>query len=110
MCRVARSVRRRSRRRYKHGRPGDQAHKIHRQSAAGDALVARLKAAERSKRASGAKVDLGVTGQLNAEQDGAAITAIVTRLKTRGISQATLQQLAPSALTAAPYDLLAHVG
>lgn len=98
-----------------------KAHKTHhatalkRQSAAGDALVARLKATERSERAAGAKVakiigDLGVTGQLTAEQDGTAIAAIVSRLKAKAVSRATLQQLAPSALTAAPYDLLGHMG
>ena len=50
-----------------------------------------------------------MTGQLTAPQDATAIAAVLRKLKAHGISQATVKRLAPSALTAGPYDILAHL-
>jgi hypothetical protein len=97
-----------------------KAHKTHhaaalrRQSKAGDRLVADLKAAERREHAIGARIATlvsahNVTGQLTAAQDAAAIASILRKLRAHGVSRATVQRLAPSALTAGPYDLLAHM-
>ena len=97
-----------------------KAHKTHhaaalrRQSKAGDRLVKDLKAAERHERAIGARIAalIGaqhVTGQFTAGQDAAAIASILRKLKADGVRRATVQHLAPSALTAAPYVLLAHM-
>jgi hypothetical protein len=87
---------------------------LKRQLAAGDALVRALKAARRSEGAIGAKIASlitaqHVTGQLTAQQDATAIAAVLRRLKAHGVRQATLRRLAPSALTPAPYDLVAHL-
>jgi hypothetical protein len=49
------------------------------------------------------------TGQLTSDQDATAIASILTKLRADGVSQATVQRLAPPALTAGPYDLLAHM-
>ena len=50
-----------------------------------------------------------VTGQFTAGQDAMAIASILAKLKADGVTQATVQRLAPTALTAGPYDLLAHM-
>jgi hypothetical protein len=42
-----------------------------------------------------------VTGQLTAAQNATTIAALLDKLKTHGVRTATLQRLAPSALTAA---------
>jgi hypothetical protein len=97
-----------------------KAHKTHhaaalrRQSKAGDGLVASLKAAERHEHATAARVAAlisahNLTGQLTAGQDATAIASILRKLAAHGVSRATVQRLAPSALTAGRYDLLAHM-
>jgi hypothetical protein len=97
-----------------------KAHKTHhaaaltRQSNAGDRLVTDLKAAERHEHTIGARIAAligahNVTGQLTPAEDATAIASILTKLKADGVGQATLQRLAPSALTAGPYDLVAHM-
>jgi hypothetical protein len=97
-----------------------KAHKTHhaaalrRRSQAGDPLVTDLKAAERREHAIGAKIARligaqNVTGQLTAAQDATAIASILRKLNAHGVRQATVQRLAPSALTARLYDLLAHM-
>ncbi|HET9103719.1 MAG TPA: hypothetical protein VFN55_10235, partial [Solirubrobacteraceae bacterium] len=88
---------------------------LQRQLAAGDRLVAALRATERSQRTLGSMISgriaaQHVTGQLTAAQDATAISALLRRLRARGVTRATLQRRAPSALTAGPYDLLAHLG
>lgn len=87
---------------------------LRRQSNAGDRLVTDLKAAERREHALGARIATligaqNVTGQLTAAQDATAIASILRKLNAHGVRQATVQRLAPSALTARPYDLLAHM-
>lgn len=97
-----------------------KAHKTHhaaalrRQSKAGNRFVADLKAAERREYALGAKIAglvgaQNVTGQLTTAQDATAIASILRKLSAHGVRQATVRRLAPSALTARPYDLLAHM-
>jgi hypothetical protein len=97
-----------------------KAHKTHhaaalrRQSHAGDQLVKDLKAAERHEHAIGARIAalIGtqhVTGQFTAGQDATAIASILRKLKADGVRRATVQRLASPALTATPYDLLAHM-
>ena len=97
-----------------------KAHKTHhaaalrRQSKAGDRLVTDLKQSERHERAMGARVAMligaeKVTGQLTAGQDAKAIASILRKLRAHGVRRATVQRLAPSALAAGPYDLLAHM-
>ena len=87
---------------------------LKRQLAAGDRFVRALKADRRSERAIGARIAREisaqhVTGQLTAPQDATAIAAVLRKLKAHGISRATVKRLAPSALTAGPYDILAHL-
>lgn len=87
---------------------------LRRQSKAGDRLVSDLKAAERHDHAIGARIATlisahNVSGQLTAGQDATAIASVLTRLKADGVRQAVVQRLAPSALIAGPYNLLAHM-
>jgi hypothetical protein len=87
---------------------------LRRQSKAGDRLVTGLKAAERHEHAIGARVAAlidahNVTGQLSAGQDATAIASILRKLRAEGVGRATVQRLAPSALAAGPYNLLAHM-
>jgi hypothetical protein len=87
---------------------------LRRQSKAGDRLVTDLDAAEHREHALGAKIAKliaahNVAGQLTAAQDATAIASIQRKLNAQGVRHATLQRLAPSALTAQPYDLLAHM-
>jgi hypothetical protein len=97
-----------------------KAHKTHhaaalrRQSKAGDRLVAEARAAERHERAIGARIAAligaqNVTGRLTADLDAKAIASILKKLKAHRVSRSTVRRLAPSALTAVPYDLLAHM-
>jgi hypothetical protein len=97
-----------------------KAHKTHhpaalrRQSRAGDRLVKDLKTAERHERGIGARIAAligahSVTGQLTAGEDATAIASILRKLKADGVGRATVHRLAPSALIAGPYDLLAHM-
>jgi hypothetical protein len=97
-----------------------KAHKTHhaaalrRQSSAGNRLVTDLKAAERREHAVGAKIARlivaeHVTGRLTVAQDATAIAEILKKLRAHGVRQATVKRLAPSAITARLYDLLAHM-
>lgn len=87
---------------------------LQRQSKAGERLVTDLMAAERHEHAIGARIAAligahNVTGQFTAGQHATAIASVLTKLRADGVTQATVQHLAPPALTAGPYNLLTHM-
>jgi hypothetical protein len=87
---------------------------LKRQLAAGDRLVRTLAIDRRTEQAIGANIASELTaqhvaGQLTAQQDATAIAWVLRKLESHGVGQATLNRMAPAALTPAPYDLLAHL-
>ena len=53
--------------------------------------------------------DIIGSAQTGTGKTAAFALPILSKLNAHGVTQATLQRLAPSALTAGPYDMIAHI-